>query len=74
MIAELDLVALTRDVPDAGLKAGDVGTVVLEHGQGAAFEVEFVALEGSTVAQLTLPASSLRPVSANEIAHARTIN
>jgi hypothetical protein len=43
---ELDLVVLTRDVEEFGLKSGDVGTVVHCYGQGEAFEVEFVAASG----------------------------
>jgi hypothetical protein len=41
MIAELDTVVLTRDLPEHGLAAGDVGAVVHRH-QSDAFEVEFV--------------------------------
>jgi hypothetical protein len=41
MINELDLVVLKRDLPTERLTAGDVGTVVLVHQQGAGYEVEF---------------------------------
>jgi hypothetical protein len=41
MIDELDLVVLRRDLPKERLAAGDVGTVVLVHQQGAGYEVEF---------------------------------
>ncbi|MGH8515533.1 MAG: DUF4926 domain-containing protein, partial [Gammaproteobacteria bacterium] len=34
MINEHDCVVLTRDVPDDGLEAGDVGTVVHIHHEG----------------------------------------
>jgi hypothetical protein len=40
---------------------------------GAAFEVEFVALDGATAAVVTVEASNLRPVRHNEIAHARPL-
>jgi hypothetical protein len=53
-IKELDAVALTCDLPEQGLKRGDVGTVVLVHGNGAAFEMEFVGYDGHTVALITL--------------------
>ena len=53
-INELDPVALTGDLPAHGLKRGDVGTAVLVHGKGAAFEVEFVGYDGRTVALVTL--------------------
>jgi hypothetical protein len=35
MIGGLGLVVLKRDLPDARLAAGDVGTIVLVHQQGA---------------------------------------
>jgi hypothetical protein len=36
MINEHDCVVLTQDLPDEGLKAGDIGTVVHIHEGGAA--------------------------------------
>jgi hypothetical protein len=74
MIDELELVVLKRDLPDAALAVGDVGTVVLVHRQGAGYEVEFTTLAGDTVAVVTLDASDVRPVEAREIAHARAVN
>lgn len=74
MIDELDLIVLKRDLPDAGLAAGDVGTVVLMHRQGGGYEVEFATLSGDTVAVVTLDASDVRPVEAREIVHARAVN
>ncbi|SEM85892.1 DUF4926 domain-containing protein [Bradyrhizobium sp. OK095] len=74
MINELDLVVLKRDVPTVRLTAGDVGTVVLVHQKGAAYEVEFMTLSGDTVAVVTLDASDVRPVEAREIVHARAVN
>ena len=61
-IDELDLVALTEDLPIEGLRKGDVGCVVLVHGQGRAYEVEFVAPGGDTLAIVTVPRAGLRPV------------
>lgn len=73
MLNDLDTVALTRDLPEAGLVAGDVGAVVHVYGAGAAFEVEFVDLKGETIALVTLPPEALRPVAPREIAHARAV-
>jgi len=73
MIKELDTVVLTNDVPDYGLKAGDVGTVVLVHKDGAGYEVEFVTLTGETLTVLTVPAEAVRPLDRGEIAHARRV-
>ena len=53
MIQELDTVVLTHDIQEKGLRAGDIGAVVLSHGSGKAFEVEFVTGEGQTIAVLT---------------------
>ncbi len=41
-ITDLDVVALLRDLPEDGLERGETGTVVLTHGSGEAFEVEFI--------------------------------
>ncbi len=41
MIKEHDIVVLTEDVPEEGLTAGDVGTVVHIHNNGEGYEVEF---------------------------------
>lgn len=70
-INELDVVALTRDLPEHGLVRGDVGTAVLVHGKGVAFEVEFVGYDGHTVALLTLERDHVRPLDALDIPHVR---
>jgi len=73
MIQELDRVVLTRPLDDLGLKAGDIGTVVLVHEGGRGFEVEFVTLDGETYAVSTISAEDVRPIERNEIAHARVL-
>jgi len=72
MIKELDSVVLTEDVAEHGLKRGDVGTVVLLHGD-AGYEVEFVSLTGETLAVVSLAADQVRPIGEREIAHARAV-
>jgi hypothetical protein len=72
-INELDAVALTCDLPEHGLVRGDVGTVVLVHSNGAAFEVEFVGYDGHTVALRTLERSQVRPLQTRDIPHAREL-
>ena len=74
MINELDQIVLTVDLPEHGLQAGDIGTVVLVHREGAGYEVEFVALDGETLAVATLFASQVRPIAPREIARVRTID
>jgi len=62
---------LTSDIPAEGLQAGDVGTVVHIHRDGAAYEVEFMTLTGQTVAVATVLPSQLRPVGQRDITHIR---
>jgi Domain of unknown function (DUF4926) len=73
MIKEHDHVVLRKSIPRQGLKTGDVGTVIHVHKKGEAFEVEFVALDGETLAIVTLDASQVRPVQKREITHARLL-
>ena len=56
-IKELDDVILACDLPEHGLSAGDNGTVVLVHHNAAGYEVEFTALDGDTIAVVTLMAN-----------------
>ncbi len=70
---ELDSVVLTRDLPKHGLKEGDIGTIVLVHSAGAGYEVEFIALDGETMAVISLPTEEVRSVARREIPHARQI-
>jgi len=73
MIKELDSVVLTVDLPDHRLENGDIGTVVIIHSGGAGYEVEFVTLDGRTIAVATLLPSQIRVISSGEIAHARLV-
>ena len=70
---ELDTVVLTRDLPEHGLKAGDLGAVVLVSSSNA-LEVEFVRASGATQALVTLPADALRPVKDEDLIAVRTVN
>jgi len=70
---ELDSVILTRDLPEHGLKKGDIGTVVMVHSDGEGFEVEFIALDGETMAVISLAAAQVRRATPREIPHARQI-
>jgi Domain of unknown function (DUF4926) len=73
MIEELSSVVLAVDMPERGLQAGDIGTVVMVHQAGQGYTVEFMTLSGDTVAVVTLPAEQIRPIRANEIAHVREL-
>ncbi|MFQ6090230.1 MAG: DUF4926 domain-containing protein [Candidatus Bipolaricaulia bacterium] len=72
-LRELESVVLTADLPEHGLKSGDIGTIVLVHGDGAGYEVEIMALNGETVAVVSLFAAQVRPIGPGEIAHARPV-
>ena len=74
MIKEFDRAILTVDLPDEGLLAGDVGTVVEALGGGKAYLVEFMTLDGDTIDVVFLEAAQVRPVGADEIAHARALS
>jgi hypothetical protein len=58
---ELDTVVLVRDLPDSGLRIGDLGAVVQVYSPEA-LEVEFVTASGRTAALLSVAASDVRPV------------
>ncbi len=56
-------VILMQDVPEEGVKAGDVGVVVERHevvGHETGYSVEFFDMLGNTVAVATIPGSTLR--------------
>jgi hypothetical protein len=72
MTEELEQVVLTVVLPEHCLKAGDVGTVVLVHGQRG-YEVEFVSLDGATVAVVSLESGQVRRAAPRENPHARPV-
>jgi hypothetical protein len=72
MYAEHDVVVLTRDLPEKGLLAGDVGAVVGRYAAGG-YEVEFTGADGSTIAVVTLAGDDIRPRRRREILHVREV-
>jgi hypothetical protein len=72
-IKEHERIVLTRPVPNEGLEAGDVGTVVHVYRDGSAYEIEFTTLDGRTAAVVTVEAADVRPVNRREITHAREL-
>jgi hypothetical protein len=72
MIRELDNVVQTVDLPEHRLRKGDIGTVVLVH-RDRGYELEFVALDGETLAVASLDTTQVRPIGKGEIAHARQV-
>lgn len=71
MYKEHAQVVLTCRLAALGLEPGDVGIVVHVHGRGAAYEVEFMSLDGRTIGVETLKARQLRQVSASAVPHER---
>ena len=74
MIKEHDCIVLIEDLPEEGLKAGDIGTVVHIHQDGAGYEVEFMTLAGETITVMTLEASQVRPVNRRDLTHTRELS
>ena len=72
MIKEHSTIVLTVDLPESGLKAGDVGTVVLVHGTSG-YEVEFLTLDRESFAVTSVLATQVRPVGRREISQARAV-
>ena len=72
MFKLLDTVALTHDIPAAGLRRGDLGAIV-EVLASDAMEVEFVAASGRTLALLTLGSSDVRQVGDQDLIAVRSL-
>ena len=70
--AILDTVVLVRDIPEHGLRAGDLGAVVYTHDPDA-LEVEFVTSSGRTTALVTLKTADVRPIADTDLVAVRSI-
>ncbi len=76
MFKEHEQIVLTAEVlGDEGeaLKPGDVGTLIHIHPDKEAAVVEFLSLDGSTVALATVLPAQMRPVTGADLTHARTV-
>ena len=77
MLAEHEVVVLTRDLPGEGLRAGDAGVVLLAHqgrdGVPPGYTVEVTTVTGETVAVVDVEADAVRPASEQDIRHSRTV-
>ena len=71
MFIEHSQVVLNRRVPQLGLEPGDVGVVVHVHGNGEAYEVEFMSLDGRTIGVETIEGAGLRGAASSGIPHER---
>jgi hypothetical protein len=68
----LDTVVLDRDIPEHGLRRGDLGAVVDVH-EPDGLEVEFVLASGRTQALLTLNAQDVRAVGDGDLIAVRDL-
>ena len=69
--ALLDTVVLNRDLPERGLRAGDLCAVIETYGADGV-EVEFVRPSGHTKALLTLKATDLRSLAESDVLTVRS--
>lgn len=73
-LKEHETVVLLHDQPEHNLKAGDVGAIVTVYGQHDVYDVEFAKADGRPIAILTLTASQIRPMGADDLLHVRRID
>ncbi|MDZ7833211.1 MAG: DUF4926 domain-containing protein [Desulfobacterales bacterium] len=69
----LETVVLEKNLPEQGLKCGDIGAVV-ELYEPEGIEVEFVAGSGRTQALVTLRLADVRPIGDTEILSVRSLS
>jgi len=74
MIKEYEQVVLIEDLPEYGLKAGDLGTVVMIHGEQAGYELEIFSADGRTLDVVSVEAAQVRPVNRRDVLHVREIS
>lgn len=71
MIERFSTEVLTEDLPDEELVAGDSGTVIDIYDDGTAYEIEFFALSGETIAVATVESKMVRPATKEDVTHSR---
>ena len=69
----LDCVVLVKDLPEFGLRVGDLGTIVAIY-EPAGLEIEFIKASGETQAVLTLTEADVRPIKADDIMSVRPLS
>ena len=69
-------VALNKDIPEKNLKKGDVATIVEYHpvkdGEDG-YSMEIFNVLGDTIVVITVPESSIEPLTANEVFSVRPV-
>ncbi len=72
MYKVLDTVVLDRNLPEYGLRGGDLGAVVQVY-EPDGLEVEFVTASGKTQALVTLKVRDVRPVQDSDLIAVRSV-
>ena len=70
---ELETVVLVRDLPEHGLRRGDLGAVVQVY-EPNAIEVEFVTAAGKTEALVSLDTQDVRQAVETDLIAVRSLN
>ena len=70
-------VVLLEDLPEHGLRAGDIG-VIVEHypareGTPEGYELEVFSAAGQTIAVVSVPVSAVREATAHDVLSAREV-
>ena len=71
MIKEFDQVVIIEDLPKYQLVSGDLGTVVMIHGDHTGYELEIFSADGQTLDVVTVKAAQVRPVNREDVLHVR---
>lgn len=70
-------VALRKDIPEDGLRAGDIATIVEHHpappGGEPGYSLEVFNAVGETIAVLTVGESEIEPLRPTEVLHVREL-
>jgi hypothetical protein len=76
-VSLFERVVLLRDLPEEGLRAGDVGTIVelypASEQTPPGYEVEFFAANGDTVAVASVPADAVRLATERDLLSVRVL-
>lgn len=73
MIREYERVVLVEDLPQYHLEAGDMGIVVMIHGDHDGYELEIFGADGHTLDVITVKAVQVRPITSRDVLHARAL-
>jgi hypothetical protein len=76
-LALFQRVVLAQDLPNEGLRAGDVGVIVEAYAASGnvpeGYEIEFYSASGQTIAVVSVPATAVREAQPDEILSTRVV-